>query len=65
MVKSGEVYYTSSPVKDGPYLVDDSRPRNIMTPHGTGYRVWAAVQANLWTSIKKAEPGFIQGMTSE
>jgi len=59
MVKSGEVYYTGDPKFDGPYLVDDSRPRNIMNPRGIGYMVMAAVQHQLWGAIKTVEPGFV------
>jgi len=43
MVKTGEVYMTSTPYSGSPYLVDDSRPREIKNPVGVGYTVHAAV----------------------
>jgi hypothetical protein len=43
MVKSGEVYSSNTMVKEGPYLIDKSRPRHICSPHGVGYAMLAAV----------------------
>lgn len=44
MVKSGEVYSSTTIEYDGDFAVGlDSRPRNICNPHGDGYKVLAAV----------------------
>lgn len=44
MVKSGEVYYTADPRYEGPFFIDDSRPRDVKNPQGVGYTLHAAVQ---------------------
>jgi len=68
MVKSGEVYYTST-TKYEPggetYLIHSSRPRNVMVPIGYGYMIMAAVQSQLFPCLGVVEPSFIQGKTSE
>jgi len=45
MVKSGEVYYTSTTKYEpgSKYLIHSSRPRNVMVPIGYGYMIMAAV----------------------
>jgi hypothetical protein len=37
MVKSGEVFLTADNGDSYPYVEDNSRPRNIQMPQGTGY----------------------------
>lgn len=59
-VKTGEVFqHTMKP--EGFFVHKDcpDRPRNINGPADHGYVIHAAVQAQLFETIKKFEPAFI------
>jgi hypothetical protein len=65
MVKSGEVYYTSSFETDAKGLTinQESRPRNICIPDELTCGYLTYLQSTLWEPIKKILPGFVQGYT--
>lgn len=66
MVKSGEVNYASHLDIDGVFLHgQSSRPRNIMKPSSSLCGLLTLIQNVLWKPVKKAEPGFIQGLTKD
>jgi hypothetical protein len=68
MVKTGEVFkslYELKFDKHGCIIERDDRPRNISVPDSASWGTLTAIQACFWKAIKKACPGFIQGLTKK
>jgi hypothetical protein len=65
MVKGGEANVTTKEERADRYLAHDSRPRCICVPVGTGYSTCAAVQSQIFESLRAADPSFIHAMNNE
>jgi hypothetical protein len=64
MVKSGEVQYTASSIKQNlseseELLGDSSRPRNISIPSADTCGFLTVVQQPIFVALKKFDTGFI------